>query len=138
MNGCWWARDRTPQQIRDILSNSSLWIAALTSEREGATVVGFCRILTDWVARAFLEDVMVAESARGKKIGSRLLAAVKAHKRLQGVEQVALDTNNTLAKAFYAPAGWEIEALDASPNGSAHAKYYPAGAHPAWHAFHPT
>ena len=134
MNSCWWARDRTHTQIQHLLDNSSLWIAILDQH---SVVVGFARVLTDWVARAFLEDVMVSESMRGRKIGARLLDAVKAHPRLRLVEQIALDTNNTLADKFYGPAGWAKEQIDTSPSGGAHSLYYPAGHPPDWLKFHP-
>lgn len=135
MHSCWWARERTVQQIRDLLANSTLWIVLVTPD--AGKVVAFARVLTDWVARAFLEDVVVAESLRGQGVGRRLLEALKGHARLRGVEQVALDTSNALATAFYGPAGWGFSPPDTAPNGSAYGMWYPAGHPPVWHAYHP-
>ena len=113
-----------------------MWWVAL--EADSGTVVGFARILTDWVSRAFLEDVMVVERAHHRKIGTRLLTAIKTHTRLAAVEQIALDTSNVLAQRFYGPAGWELQSVDPEkPSGSAFMLLYPAG-HPAWHAYHPS
>jgi ribosomal protein S18 acetylase RimI-like enzyme len=47
--------------------------------------VAFCRVLTDFVFRATIYDVIVAPPHRGQGLGRRLLDAITTHPRLQNV-----------------------------------------------------
>lgn len=57
---------------------------------------------------AWVEDVVVAEAARGRGIGGRLLDALEAWARARGATRLQLlaDLENAPALGFYAGRGW--------------------------------
>ncbi len=59
-------------------------------EVETQKLVGFTRVITDYVYRAVLWDVMVEESYRGQGLGKALVEAVINHPSLQEVEAISL------------------------------------------------
>lgn len=61
---------------------------------EGAPQLGFARIVTDLATYAYLTDVIVAESARGRGIGSWMVEAILGHPDLGGLRRVALFTRD--------------------------------------------
>lgn len=75
--------------------------------------IGFARVVTDHATFAYLADVFVIESERGKGYGKRLLSTVLAHPGLQGLRRWLLGTRD--AADFYrqlgfgeAPAGFSF------------------------------
>ncbi|WP_282786456.1 MULTISPECIES: GNAT family N-acetyltransferase [unclassified Nocardia] len=66
--------------------------------------VAYARVVTDSATFAFLCDVYVDRSVRGKGIGSALVAAVREHLRPTGVRRVALVTQD--AHEVYARLGF--------------------------------
>lgn len=84
----WWTKGRTLDDVRHMVRNSSLVVAF--EETETGRLVAFCRLLTDFVFRATLYDVVVAADHRGSGLGRRLMEAVAAHPKLQRVEVIWL------------------------------------------------
>jgi GNAT superfamily N-acetyltransferase len=66
--------------------------------------VGFARVITDFATFAYLGDVFVVESHRGRGLGTRLVAEIMAHPRLQGLRRWLLATRD--AHALYAGVGF--------------------------------
>ncbi len=56
--------------------------------------VAFARVVTDRATFAWLCDVFVAQTARGKGIGTRLVAAIVEHPDLQGLRRWGLRTRD--------------------------------------------
>ena len=111
-----WGGDRTEADIAAALRTAPLHVGAWSDGR----LVGFARAITDGVYRAFVEDVVVDESLRGKGVGGRLIAELLA--RLPDVELVALDCPSELVP-FYTALGFEpsgntrMERARAAPGG---------------------
>ena len=61
---------------------------------EGAETVGFARVVTDRATFAYLCDVVVAASHRGRGLGRWLVECVLEHPDLQGLRRVALLTRD--------------------------------------------
>jgi GNAT superfamily N-acetyltransferase len=95
-----WAADRSLAEVEALIAATPLVLTAW----DGEALVGFARVLTDGLARAFVEDVIVDESHRGRGIGRQLMDAVLAHPLVRDVELVAL---STAIPAFYRPFGFD-------------------------------
>ncbi|KFF97280.1 acetyltransferase [Streptomyces scabiei] len=67
--------------------------------------VAYARVVTDRATFAWLCDVYVDPSARGKGLGTALVAAVREHLRLYGLRRVLLATHD--AHGVYAKLGFE-------------------------------
>lgn len=71
---------------------------------DGASQVGFARVVTDRATYAYLCDVYVLESHRGRGLGKWMIEAVMAHPDLQGLRRFQLVTRD--AHGLYAPHGF--------------------------------
>ena len=70
----------------------------------GSEQVGFARVVTDKATFAYLADVYVLESHRGKGLARRLVQAIQAHPELQGLRRFMLATRD--AHSLYAQFGF--------------------------------
>lgn len=84
----WWAKGRQPDLVRQMLAHSDIIVGLCDSQTR--ELVGFARVLTDDVYRAFLLDVIVQEESRSSGLGRMLMEAIVNHPRLQGVEAFIL------------------------------------------------
>ncbi|MBD2292936.1 GNAT family N-acetyltransferase [Anabaena sphaerica FACHB-251] len=82
-----WSKDRTYQRVVKMLEASDLIIAFVSDEEE---LIGFCRLLTDFVYRGTLYDVIIKPEYRKMDFGAKLLDAVINHPQLQEVENISL------------------------------------------------
>ncbi|GAB3513324.1 GNAT family N-acetyltransferase [Pseudoxanthomonas daejeonensis] len=71
---------------------------------EGAGQVAFARVTTDGATFAYLADVFVLPSQRGRGFGKRLMDAVMVHPQLQGLRRFMLATGD--AHGLYAHYGF--------------------------------
>jgi predicted GNAT family N-acyltransferase len=94
----WWAADRTAPDVERMLAASDIVFALI--DRAGDRLVGFARVLTDFVYRAVVFDVVVASEQRERGLGRMLLDAIVTHPRLVGIETVELVCQPELF-AFY-------------------------------------
>ena len=96
-----WARGRSPRQLRQMLKGSqgivSLW--------RGKRMVGFGRASSDRIYRAVLWDVVVAGDLQGRGLGRRVVEALLASPKLRKVERVYLMTTNS--NGFYEQMGFD-------------------------------
>ena len=74
----------------------------------GREQVGFARVISDCATYAYLSDVYVLESHRGRGLATWMMELVMAHPSLQGLRRFALSTRD--AHALYAKFGFEIVA----------------------------
>lgn len=70
----------------------------------GGEQVAFARVVSDRATYAWLCDVFVAESMRGRGIATRLISAILSHPDLQGLRRWALRTRD--AHALYRRLGF--------------------------------
>ena len=99
----YWARGRGRSVVERSIAGS-LGFAALLGGRQ----VGFARVVTDQATFAWICDVFVDESVRGRGVGKRLMAAIVADPRLQGLKRMMLATDDAhgLYEQFgFAPLG---------------------------------
>lgn len=105
--------------IHDFLS-SSYWAAGIPREvveksiqnalcfglYDGNKQIGFARVVTDKATFAYLADVFVLESYRGKGLSKWLMEVIQAHPELQGLRRWVLGTRD--AHGLYEQFGWTV------------------------------
>jgi len=72
---------------------------------ESQAQIGLARVVTDYATFAYLCDVYVSESHRGRGLGKWLIECVMAHPQLQGLRRFNLVTRD--AHGLYAPHGFQ-------------------------------
>ena len=70
--------------------------------------VGFARVITDQATYAYLADVYVLESHRGRGLAKWMMDVIMSHPSLQGLRRFALSTRD--AHGLYAQFGFEVVA----------------------------
>jgi GNAT superfamily N-acetyltransferase len=66
--------------------------------------VGFARVITDYATYAYIADVFVLDSLRGRGLGKWLMERITEHPRLQGLRRWTLATRD--AHGLYAQYGF--------------------------------
>jgi GNAT superfamily N-acetyltransferase len=95
----YWAPD-IPREVVDRSIEGSLCFGVY----DGASQVGFARVITDAATFAYVADVFVLESQRGQGLGVWLMETIRAHPRLQGLRRWSLVTRD--AHALYRRVGF--------------------------------
>ena len=67
-----WASEREDEEIEKSIENSYCYIACTGKNK----IVGFARIITDFVTTFYLMDVIVEEAYRGHGIGKMLMDTI--------------------------------------------------------------
>lgn len=135
----WWA-DRDVATVRDALAQTDE-VVVLRSENKPAgsagdddssvsegdddssrpddqtTAVAAARVVTDYTYYAMVYDVIVRADRRGEGIGQQLMAAVREHPRLDGVDPMLLAREGLVD--FYESCGFEPVGPVERPNGPA-------------------
>lgn len=97
-----WAKGRTMEDARVMLANTDLTVSAW----DGEELVGFGRVLTDYVYRATIWDVIVAKPYQGHGIGTEIVQRILRHPRLKKVELFWLCTR---MPGFYERLGFSAK-----------------------------
>jgi GNAT superfamily N-acetyltransferase len=61
---------------------------------EDGKQVGFARVVTDFAVFAYIGDVFVLDSHRGRGVSKMIMSAIMAHPRLQGLRRWSLVTSD--------------------------------------------
>jgi GNAT superfamily N-acetyltransferase len=85
----YWAKG-IPRAVVERALRHSLCFGAFEGDRQ----VGFTRVISDFATYAYVSDVFVLPSDRGRGVGTRLMAAVMAHPDLQGLRRWTLFTRD--------------------------------------------
>jgi GNAT superfamily N-acetyltransferase len=99
LTGSYWAAG-IPREIVERSVRHSICFGAF----EGARQVGFARVISDRATFAYVADVFVLDSHRGRGIGKRLMAAVTSHPELQNLRLWTLFTRD--AHGLYRQVGF--------------------------------
>jgi ribosomal protein S18 acetylase RimI-like enzyme len=94
-----WAKDRTLEDAKDMLRHTDVALCAW----DGDQLVGFGRVLTDFVYRATIWDVIVDKAYQKQGIGAEIVQRILNHPRLRKVELFWLCTRRP---AFYEKLGF--------------------------------
>jgi GNAT superfamily N-acetyltransferase len=119
LRGSYWARG-IPREFVDRSIDNSLCFGLYDGDR----LVGFARVISDNATFAYLSDVFVLESHRGRGLATWFMEAVLAHPDLQGIRRWMLATAD--AHGLYRKVGFTplskpermMERLLADPYGA--------------------
>jgi GNAT superfamily N-acetyltransferase len=96
----YWAKN-IPRDVVERAVEHSLCFGAFDSDAQ----IGFARVITDYATFAYLADVFVLPSHRGRGIGKQIMEAIAQHPGLHGLRRWHLVTRD--AHALYAQFGFE-------------------------------
>ncbi|MDX6349742.1 MAG: hypothetical protein QOF84_4532 [Streptomyces sp.] len=98
----YWALGR-PRATTDAAISASLNFGAYDSA--SAAQLAYARVITDHATFAWLCDVYVSPTARGRGLGTALATAVRDHLKPFGLRRILLATHD--AHSVYAKVGFE-------------------------------
>jgi predicted GNAT family N-acyltransferase len=101
----WWSKGRSLDQTRRGIQGSQIVIGIVD---ESDAVLAFARVLTDYTFKALIFDVIVAESARDRELGRKLMGLVTGHEALRDVRHFELYCLPELVE-FYVPHGFSTD-----------------------------
>ncbi|MBO1256250.1 GNAT family N-acetyltransferase [Alteromonas sp. 5E99-2] len=96
----YWAKNIPLQTLQKSIDNSLVFGAY----NQNGEQVGFARVISDKATFAYLGDVFVVDSYRGKGISKLLMEAVSSHPDLQGLRRFMLATSD--AHGLYSKFGF--------------------------------
>ncbi len=94
-----WANTRNIEDAREMLTHTDVAITAWNGNR----LVGLGRVLTDYVYRASIWDVIVDTTCQGQDIGTQIIQRILEHPDLKRVELFWLCTRSP---GFYEKLGF--------------------------------
>ena len=98
-----WARGRTVAETTEMLRQTALFITAWDDGR----LIGCGRVLTDYVYRASIWDVIVDAAYQGQDVGKEIMHRILTHPALQRVELFWLCTRDK--HTFYENLGFSAK-----------------------------
>jgi GNAT superfamily N-acetyltransferase len=100
LTNCYWAKGIP----RDVVARSIEHSLCFGVYDEGGRQVGFARVITDFATIAYLGDVFILESHRGRGLSKWLMESIMRHAALQGLRRWILLTRD--AHALYSQYGF--------------------------------
>ena len=94
-----WTKGRTLEDAREMLRHTDVAVTAW----DGDLLVGFGRVLTDYVYRATIWDVIVDKTYQRQGVGANVVQRILTHPRLKKVELFWLCTR---MPGFYEKLGF--------------------------------
>lgn len=83
----WWAKDRSLEDTISCVRGSQICIGILDKDDN---LIGFCRIISDFIYKAIIFDVIVSSKHRGDGLGQKLIGLIKNHDKLKRVKHFEL------------------------------------------------
>jgi GNAT superfamily N-acetyltransferase len=100
LTNSYWAKG-IPREIVERAIEHSLCFGVYDGS---AVQVGFARVISDLATYAYVADVFVLESHRGRGLGKALMESIVQHPALQGLRRWSLSTRD--AHTLYAQVGF--------------------------------
>lgn len=101
----WWTKNRTKAEVEIMIKNSN-YIFAYFDKKDN--LIGFARVLTDGIFKAFLFDIITKKEFRGCGLGSRIVNDMINHPDISQVKHIELYCLPELV-GFYARFGFSSE-----------------------------
>jgi GNAT superfamily N-acetyltransferase len=97
----YWAKGIPRELVARSIENS-LCFGVYSADQQ----IGFARVISDYATYAYIGDLFVLESHRGRGLGKWLMECIMQHPRLQGLRRWSLVTND--AHGLYAQSGFTV------------------------------
>lgn len=94
-----WAKGRSLEDAKEMLSHTDVTLCAW----DGDQLIGFGRVLTDFIYRATIWDVIVDKAYQEQGVGTQIVRRILTHPRLKKVELFWLCTRRP---GFYEKLGF--------------------------------
>lgn len=101
----WWANERTLEDTVTCVQGSQVCIGILDDDDQ---LIGFARVISDFIYKAIIFDVIVSNRHRSSGLGQKLMQLAKNHDKLQKVTHFELYCLPEL-EAFYTSLGFSTE-----------------------------
>lgn len=101
----WWAKDRTLEDTINCVRGSQICIGILDNDDN---LICFTRVISDFIYKAIIFDVIVSATSRGNGLGNKLMELVKNHKKLKKVKHFELYCLPEM-ESFYSVFGFSTE-----------------------------
>ena len=98
----WWSSDADdPDHVSGIVSGSHLFIIAVAEDE----IVGMGRAISDRISDAYIQDVTVKQTYRGKGIGTAIINELIKRLRADGIDWIGLIAEKN-SHGFYTRLGF--------------------------------
>lgn len=101
----WWGKERTLEDAVNCVRGSQVCIGILDSNDK---LIGFARIISDFIYKAIIFDVIVSVEHQGNGLGQKLMNLVKSHEKLKKVKHFELYCLPEM-ESFYTSFGFSID-----------------------------
>ena len=98
---CYWAKGIRRDIVARSIENSLCFGVYMEGKQ-----IGFARVISDYATYAYIGDVFVLESFRGRGLGKWLMECIMQHPRLQGLRRWSLVTRD--GHGLHAQFGFEL------------------------------
>lgn len=100
---CYWSPG-IPRAVVEKAAANSVAFGVYDLSKPASTQVGYARVVTDYATFAYLADVFILESHRGRGLSMLLMRCIQSHPQLQGLRRWLLMTRD--AHGVYARCGF--------------------------------
>lgn len=101
--GGWWKDSYSKEGIPALIAGSLAFIVAIDNNTK--KTVGMGRVISDGVSDAYIQDLVVLASHRGKHIGKKIVQQLVKHCLSKGIVWIGLIAEPESSQ-FYAPLGF--------------------------------
>ncbi|HCG8570717.1 GNAT family N-acetyltransferase [Vibrio parahaemolyticus] len=101
----WWAKERTLEQTVSCVNGSQFCVGIVDEDNN---LVGFARVLTDFIFKAIIFDVVVCPTKRGTGLGLKLMRSIQNHEDLMHIKHFELYCLPEM-EAYYEKFGFSTE-----------------------------
>ncbi|MGA2694899.1 MAG: GNAT family N-acetyltransferase [Terriglobales bacterium] len=101
LRNCYWAKGIPRETVARSIENSLCF-----GVYEGSSQVGFARVISDFATYAYIGDVFILESHRGRGLSQWMMECIMSHPKLQNLRRwtlLTLDAHGLYAKFGFTP-----------------------------------
>jgi len=102
--GGWWKDNYDKNKLKDLIKGSFVFVVAV--EKKSNKAIGMGRLLSDGVSDAYIQDLVVLPSYRGRGVGKRLVKKLVEYCYSKGIRWIGL-ISEPGQDGFYSKIGFK-------------------------------